>query len=280
VLTNTFCHIQGIGLKTESRLWAEGIRSWDDVDGNGIHEGPVGKHHFLKRGIADSRLHLSERDPGFFADALPPNEHWRIFPEFRESTAYLDIETTGVGPYGASITTIAVYDGKTVYSYVKDRNLYEFAHDIRQYKVIVTYNGRCFDVPFIEQFLGIRMKQAHIDLRYILKSLGYTGGLKGCEKKLGIDRQELDGVDGYYAVLLWHDFEQNRNPAALETLMAYNVLDAVNLERLMVMAYNLKIGETPFGESHRLTVPSAPENPFTPDVRTVRRIRSLIRMHN
>lgn len=279
MLRNTFCHIQGIGLKTESRIWANGVRSWDDVDSNGIQAGPASKHYFLKTGIAESRLHLRDRDAGFFADALPSSEHWRIFSEFQDSTAYLDIETTGQGPYGSYITTIAMYDGQTVFSYVKDRNLYEFPHDIRRYKVIVTYNGRCFDVPFIEQSLGIRLNQAHIDLRYILKSLGYTGGLKGCEKKAGIDRHELDGVDGYYAVLLWHDFEHNGNGAALETLMAYNVLDAVNLEKLMVLAYNLKIADTPFRDTHRLPVPSAPENPFRADIRTVRKIRSLIRMH-
>ena len=59
------------------------------------------------------------------------------------------------------------------------------------------------------------MNQAHIDLRYLLKSLGYTGGLKGCEKKAGIDRGELDGVNGYFAVLLWQDYQRNRNEKPL-----------------------------------------------------------------
>ncbi len=31
----------------------------------------------------------------------------------------------------------------------------------------------------------------------MIKSLGLKGGLKKCEKAMGIDRQELDGVDGY-----------------------------------------------------------------------------------
>jgi hypothetical protein len=59
---------------------------------------------------------------------------------------------------------------------------------------------------------------------------------------------------------------------ALETLLAYNILDAVNLETLMVCAYNLKIKDTPFGETHQLPMPTVPRNPFDPDVKTMRRI--------
>ena len=66
----------------------------------------------------------------------------------------------------------------------------------------MTYNGKSFDIPFIESHFGAKLTHAHIDLRYILASLGYRGGLKGCEKQLGIDRGDLKNVDGYFAVLL------------------------------------------------------------------------------
>src|SRR5262249_32749913 len=113
-------------------------------------------------------------------------------------------------------------------------------------------------------------------LRYVLASLGYSGGLKGCERQLGIDRGELDGVDGYFAVLLWRDYQQGNN-AALETLLAYNALDVVNLERLMVEAYNKKIEETPFALVNELPLPIPPETlPFQPDLETIERIRRKI----
>jgi uncharacterized protein YprB with RNaseH-like and TPR domain len=117
------------------------------------------------------------------------------------------------------------------------------------------------------------MKQAHLDLRYILASLGYRGGLKGCERQFGIERGELEDVDGFFAVLLWFDFYHCGNPRALETLLAYNTLDAVNLETLMVLAYNLKIQQTPFAQSHRLPLPTPPEIPFRADVETIQRIK-------
>jgi len=185
---------------------------------------------------------------------------------------YLDIETSGLAAGGNCITTIAVYDGKSVMWYVKGRNLERFREDIQKYKLVVTYNGSCFDIPFIESYLKIRMRQPQIDLRFLLKSLGYTGGLKGCEKKMGLDREELDGLDGFCAVLLWNDFSTRGNKKALETLLAYNVLDAVNLETLMVMAYNLKLRETPFLDTHQLPLPGPVHNPFEPHKETVDRI--------
>jgi len=94
-----------------------------------------------------------------------------------------------------------------------------------------------------------------------------------CEKTMGIDRGDLDGVDGYFAVLLWRDYQQNQNEKALETLLAYNIEDVVNLEILMVMAYNMRIEATPFSDTQKLPVPQAPKIPFKPDRITIDRIK-------
>ena len=120
------------------------------------------------------------------------------------------------------------------------------------------------------------MNQVHIDLRYVLKSLGYAGGLKGCEKKACIDRGDLEGVDGYFAVYLWNEYQRNKNHKALETLLAYNVQDVVNLETLMFLSYNLKLKETPFNESHQLDLPSSPEIPFKADLETIEKVKRQV----
>jgi uncharacterized protein YprB with RNaseH-like and TPR domain len=272
MLQNTFCHIPGIGTKSENDLWNRGIRSWDDIARANSVKSLATRYYLLRSRVRESIACLKGGDVGYFADALPTNQYWRLFGDFRDSVVYLDIETSGLAGGGNCITTIATYDGKSVKWYVNGRNLDQFKDDIRKYKIVVTYNGSCFDIPFIENYLKIRMKQPQIDLRFLLKSLGYTGGLKGCEKKLGLHREDLDGVDGYCAVLLWHDFAKRGNKKALETLLAYNVLDAVNLEALMVMAYNLKLRETPFYDTHRLPLPEPVRNPFEPDKETVGRI--------
>lgn len=274
MLRNTFCHIPGIGPKSEYNLWSHGILSWDDLVVRSQAESSRERRHFLKSRIDESMAHLEDNDPRYFSESLSSNHHWRLFPEFRDSVAYLDIETTGFPGSGNYITTIAMYDGVSVRHYVHDQNLEQFVEDIFRFKVVVTYNGRCFDLPFIENYFKIRMNHAHIDLRFVLHSLGYRGGLKGCEKALGLDREDLDGVNGYFAVLLWEDFRRNHNEKALETLLAYNILDAVNLEALMVIAYNLKLKHTPFAETHQLELPAHVENPFKADRETVSRIAS------
>ncbi len=274
MLTNTFCHLPGISARSESYLWDFGIRSWDELLRHAAPPLSAGRLRTVREQLPLAQSRLAAGDPRWFTDRLSSKEHWRLFPEFRERTAYLDIESTGLDRELDAITTIALYDGRRIRTYVQGENLEAFAVDIREYDLLVTYNGKCFDLPFIESAMNIRLPQAHIDLRYLLHSLGYRGGLKGCERQLGLGRGDLDGVDGFFAVLLWRDYRRSGRRAALETLLAYNIEDVVNLEALMVLAYNRKLEETPFAASHRLSLPARPVIPFAPDPETVRRLRA------
>jgi uncharacterized protein YprB with RNaseH-like and TPR domain len=283
MLRSTFCHIPGVGLKTELRLWCAGITSWQavlDPPGGG-RESPeaVGAARRTARRLDTALLRESVRhyegaNPAWFGERLPAGQVWRLFHDFRDSCAYLDIETTGLSNFG-HITTIALYDGRTVRHYVHGDNLEQFPRDVRDYRLLVTYNGKAFDLPFIERCLGARLGQAHIDLRYVLKSLGLRGGLKSCERQLGVDRPGLEDVDGFVAVLLWQEFRRQGNARALESLLAYNIQDAVNLELLMVLAYNRKLAElaeASFTAGFRLPTPASFPNPFRVDAATVQRL--------
>ncbi len=176
--------------------------------------------------------------------------------------------------YFNDITTITLYDGQATKTYVQGQNLDDFIEDIQKYKVIVSYNGRSFDVPFIENYFKIRLNHAHIDLRYILYSLGFKGGLKGCERQLGMDRGDLKEIDGFFAVLLWDEYKRTGDQRALDTLLAYNVQDTVTLENLMVTAYNMKLKQTPFYEKLLITDSPPPANPYRVDLGTVDRIKT------
>ncbi|MFC1825999.1 ribonuclease H-like domain-containing protein [Thermodesulfobacteriota bacterium] len=281
MLKNTFQHIPGIGVITEQRFWDSGIHNWEDFTQNNLIRMSQFRQETIIAYIKESEQNLKSSNPNYFSDLLPSNQLWRFFPEFRDSTVYLDIETTGLESWGNEITTITLYDGNSLTYYINGQNLDAFLDDITRYKVIVTYNGKTFDVPFIEKYFNIRLDHAHIDLRYILGSLGYKGGLKGCEAQLGIDRGDLAGIDGYFAVMLWHDYLRNNNQKALETLLAYNIQDTVILENLMVIGYNLKIKDTPFYRN-QLSAPVLPKNPFKVDLETVERIKreNLLRFHN
>ena len=280
MLKNTFQHIPGIGKKTEERIWSAGVEDWDCLDKPQRINLPREKVETLAAYCRESREQFAGGNPAYFEDLLSASLGWRIFPEFRAHTVYLDIETDGLDSYYGNITTIALYDGADIFWYIKGKNLDDFVADIQKYKVVVTYNGKTFDVPFIQEYFRIKLPHAHIDLRYVLASLGYKGGLKRCEKSLGLGRGSLEGIDGAFAPLLWNEYQIYNSREALETLLAYNIEDVVNLETLMVMAYNLKIADTPFAKTHLVPLPRAPEIPFRPHLQTVEKIRARLYASN
>ncbi len=271
MLQHTFCHIPGVGRKVETKLWEMGITTWDKW------RDPLPVRLSARARIEADRTLLRSPaaladDPAFFTSRLDSIDVWRIFPHYLERTAYVDIETTGLDD-SAEITTIALYDGHKVFTFINGINLDDFVDAIDRYKVIVSYNGKGFDIPVLERFFRIQLKQAHIDLRYVLARLGFKGGLKGCERMLGINRGDLDGVDGYFAVLLWQRYQNYSDEKALQTLLAYNIQDTVNLERLAFEAYNRNLAKSPFAESLTLPFPQPPILPFQADQQCVDRIR-------
>ncbi|MGO9415919.1 MAG: ribonuclease H-like domain-containing protein [Syntrophobacteraceae bacterium] len=275
MLRHTFVHLPGIGLKTERSLWQNGIHSWEffhDKHGWMLTPFGPGKYAALRSRLEVCRERLCALDPAYFAGALAQQHLWRLFADFRQCAAFIDIETTGLGGPYDHITTATLYDGREVFYYIYGDNLDAFALDLRKYKILITYNGSCFDLPFIRNYFRVAVDHIHIDLRYLLRSLGYSGGLKGCEKSLGLDRAELNGVDGYFAVLLWREYRKTGNVKALETLLAYNMADTVNLETLMVQAFNMKVSETPFHEL-RIPLPCPPPIPFKPDTALIDELR-------
>ncbi len=274
MLRHTFCHIPGVGEKTERRLWDAGLTSWEAV----LEREPGPRHPAARRlpveHLRDSLNRHAAGDPAWFAQRLPPAQCWRLFRDFRESCAYLDIETTGMAP-SDHVTTVALYDGRTVRHYIHGQNLNDFARDVAAYRLLVTFNGKCFDLPFLERAMGVRLGQAHIDLRHLLRSLGYRGGLKNCERQLGLGRPGMENMDGWVAVLLWREYRKRNDARALESLLAYNVQDTLNLETLMVEAYNRKLAEldgVPFAAGYRLPAPAVARNPFAADPEAVQRV--------
>lgn len=272
MLQQTFCHLPGVSPAREQQLWASGIQTWADLAAADCSTRSAWWQSAASA-LDESRQRLAAADCDFFRRRLPVREHWRLLPEFTAATAFLDIETTGLRRGADTITTIALFDGCRVRTFVQGENLDEFPAAIEPFQLLVTYNGKSFDVPFLEQAFGIQVDQAHLDLRYPLHSLGLRGGLKGCERHLGIARRELAGIDGYFAVLLWQEYCRSGNPLARETLLAYNVADTVNLATLAVYTYNLKLAETPFAAAARLPLPPLPSLPHRVEEREVLSLR-------
>ena len=262
MLSHTFCHLPGIGAANERRLWQHNLLSWHDWQSD--RRLPVALTATHRRDIEAllrrSQEALAAADAGFFASLLSPQECWRLFFDFRQQAAYLDIETSGLSE-GAEISVITLYDGSAARRYVNGDNLDDFVGDVSRYAMLISYGGRRFDVPFLERALGVRLPQAQIDLCPVLHSLGYRGGLKKAERALGITRGQLQGVDGLTAVYLWRRYRESGDERFLETLSAYNFADTVNLERLTFIACQMKLATTPFANEFTAPPPPTPDNP-------------------
>ncbi len=267
---NSFTFVKGIGLKTETVLKELGINCWNDVIKKQCPElFPKKKWHALWNGVNSAIDALKALDVSQLTSLVPKTQHWKMIPNFIDRIAYLDIETTGLSPRYSHITTIAVYDGIKVHNFVRNDNLDEFSTFISEFPAITTFYGKAFDIPFIKQEMGIDFNQIHFDVCFLLRKLKIKGGLKRIEKRFGILRGGLEDLDGYSAVLLWNKFRKTKKRKYLETLLAYNNEDVINLEFLLYQAYNLLIEKELHFTSPLELLKKKIENPFQANKRVV-----------
>ncbi|HYG78616.1 MAG TPA: ribonuclease H-like domain-containing protein [Planctomycetota bacterium] len=264
MLERTFIHIPGVGPKREKTFWNDGVLCWEDMlkDRDLFDEGPPPP---LEQEITLSRRKLAEADARWFEQRLGPSESWRMAADFDDGrTAYLDIETDGGdstawregqdAPGGT--TVVAVWDGIEARVFLRDRDLHLIPEYLAKYKVLCTFNGKAFDIPYLEGRFGKDFfNGAHLDLRPITTAVGLKGGLKKIEKQIGIERPaSIRRYTGYDAVKLWGAYRRGRKDA-LEPLARYNLADAVNLQSLMRVAYNWAVAhdELPFRRFDSIT---------------------------
>lgn len=241
MLTNSFSFLDGIGTTSEQRLWEQGITEWsefitaDDVSGIGEDRNET-YSSFLEK----AKRNLQARNRAFFNNKIPNKLHWRMYREFQDNVAYLDIETTGLNKHRNDITTIAIYDGDGSRAFVQGKDLTreQLQNELDKHDLLVTFNGKQFDIPFIKaNFPEIHIEHPHIDLMHSCRKIGLTGGLKAIEKELGIARDDVDGVDGKDAIRLWKRYKHHDDESALERLVNYNKKDVENLAPLLDTNY-------------------------------------------
>ncbi len=106
---------------------------------------------------------------------------------------------------------------------------------------VFTYNGSRFDLPFIQERLGVDLagRYTHWDLMLDCWRNSLYGGLKKVESMLGIER-EVKGIGGREAVDLWWRYRKESDSDALDLLLRYNREDLVNLKTLRGMLTSRK----------------------------------------
>ncbi|MFB6189568.1 MAG: ribonuclease H-like domain-containing protein [Halapricum sp.] len=228
---NSFIPVEGVGEATERRLWERGITHWDDFDPDAVGE-VTGQR--IQSFIDEGRRHLSTGNAEYFGRTFPSAEQWRLFETFRDRACFFDIETTGLDEHRNEVTTVSArIDGETR-TLVQGRDLHASAlRDLfGDADLLVTFNGKRFDVPFLEANFDVSLSaKPHLDLMYPCRRLDLTGGLKVIEQEIGIGRDRPD-ISGREAVDLWYQYERSGDESALETLVSYNREDVENLEPL------------------------------------------------
>ncbi|WP_416839799.1 ribonuclease H-like domain-containing protein [Haloferax sp. DFSO52] len=229
-IENSFIPVRGVGERTERNLWKAGVTHWDEFDASLVGGKTADR---IESYIAEATAHLDDGNSYFFDDSFPSSERWRLYENFRDDTCFFDIETTGLSAERDDVTTVSFYrDGETTTLVQGDTLTVDaLSEQFADAKLIATFNGARFDVPFLETSFDIDIDVPHVDLMYPCKTLDLTGGLKQIEKDVGIDRDRPD-ISGRDAVRLWREYERGDDDA-LETLVSYNREDTVNLERLM-----------------------------------------------
>ncbi len=250
LLEATYLHAQGIGRATEQKLWEAGARDWPSYLARPDTEWPLTRvqRALLTPVVEESRARLDAEDFGWFAQRLPQSEHWRAVTAFGHRLAFVDIETNG-GMGANDLTVVGVYDGWRMRQFVQGVNLDEFPESISDAAILVTFFGTGFDLPFLRRaFPQLPMPQMHVDLCFLLKRLGYRGGLKRIETQMGIVRSNAtSGLSGWDAVRLWREYQQGRQ-RSLEILLAYNADDVRNMSDLLAEGYRRMARQTVLGE--------------------------------
>ena len=226
---NSFIGVRGVGEKTERQLWESGITHWDAFEPEPV--GPTTADR-IETFIDEGRRRLADDDVAYFDEQFPSGERWRVYETFADRACFFDIETTGLDEHRNQVTTVSFHQGGETGTLVAgdDLTAERLRATVGDADLLVTFNGKRFDVPFLEANFDVDLDLPHLDLMYTCKQIGLSGGLKQIEQDIGIERDRPD-LSGRDAVRLWKEHERGED-GSLETLISYNREDAVNLRTL------------------------------------------------
>lgn len=200
-----------------------------------------------------------------------------------EELIFFDIETTGLSAHNASLYLIGtvVYEGGSwklqqlfAESLTDEIEMLEhFFALLSKKKLLLSFNGERFDIPFLEKLLsqyglsesfqGVESLDLYRELRPAKKLLSLPNyQLKSCERFLGIQRE--DRFSGGELIYVYLDYLKTKDPKREELLLLHNKEDLKNLPALLPLLSYARLFQHPLPLSSVRLIPSSKELP-SPD---------------
>ncbi len=231
--------LRGVGVVNEDKLKQQGFHSIDQLITH-CRWGEAAK--YIMELIAQCKIRelqsLGAKD-------------WEILSFFRpEDIVFLDIESTGlwasqplflVGVLYLSNSGHLVAEQYFARHYREEKAVLEAVNRVlKKFKVIVTYNGKRFDLPYITgravaHRLFYHYDHFHVDLLYHARK-HLKQHLPDCrlmtleEYLLGFKRE--GDIPGYLIPETYHRFVKTSDTALVEPILEHNRLDLVAMARL------------------------------------------------
>jgi len=163
----------------------------------------------------------------------------------------LDIETTGLDPAGSKFILGGLFDFDSrtmhqVFAESRDEEGYalnEFVREVSTLDMVVTYNGRHFDIPFmnkrLQRFSMDAVNVFNLDLYLILNGYSpvkkFVPNLKQktVENYMGLWQTRSDEISGAESVELYNSYEKTGRHDLKEKILLHNSDDVLQLTRLL-----------------------------------------------
>ncbi|MEW5867142.1 MAG: ribonuclease H-like domain-containing protein [Bacillota bacterium] len=230
-----YCNLQllrGVGPRTEEKLKSQGCHDLASLT----------KHGRWGRAACDVIAAIERRDAPALVQCGAPEIDLVSFYSPTD-IGFVDIETTGL--YSTQpLFLVGVMacrdDGTMLLKQFLARSYEEEAAvlcavrcELERLRVIATYNGRRFDLPYIRDRMAYHgvsftMDQFHVDILRLARRL-YRSMLPDCRlvtvasHLLGYDRH--GDIPSHMIPEVYHDFVKSRNPALIRPILEHNAMD-------------------------------------------------------
>jgi uncharacterized protein YprB with RNaseH-like and TPR domain len=169
---------------------------------------------------------------------------------------FLDIETTGLSNTPLFLIGLLYFDGDNLVidqlfarDYSEESNLlHYFSEFAPKFNVLMTFNGKSFDMPFIRDRMIFHRKFAkwtytHVDVLHHSRKR-WKGAVPDCKLQTLeyhiCQRRRVDDIPGALVPEVYHDFVRNGNPEYLAGVFHHNALDLITLFELTTVLITME----------------------------------------